>query len=173
MDVRITARHFELDPELKRHVEEKVSHLSHYFDRVDEAHVVLDAEGRRMIACVTVHASRAVISSEQEAGDMRAAFDKSIDKVERQIRKYKGRIRNRKGGEPTAEVAQTSGGAAIDQIGIVSEELAAHPMTPVEAFKELTELNIRFLVFWNSETEAVSVIYRRDDGDYGLVEPEA
>jgi putative sigma-54 modulation protein len=173
MDIRITARHFDLDPGLREYIEEKVSHLSHYFDRVDEAHIVLDAEGRRMIACVTVHASRAVISSEQEAADMRSAFDLSLDKVERQIRRYKERIRNRKGGEPTAGVAEMSAGASIEQVGIVPEELAARPMTAEEAFRELAELDARFLVFWNSDSESVNVIYRRDDGDYGLVEPGA
>lgn len=173
MDVQITARHFDLDPELKSHVEDKVTHLSHYFDRVDEAHVVLDAEGHRMIASVTVHASRAVISSAQEAADMRSAVDAAVEKVERQIRRYKERIRNRKGAESTAEVAAMSAGASLEQIGIVPEELAARPMTAEEAFRELSELEARFLVFWNSESGSVNVIYRRDDGDYGLVEPGA
>lgn len=173
MDIHITARHFELDPSMKEYIEEKVSHLSHYFDRVDEAHVVLEAEGHRMVAGVTVHASRSVVSSEQEANDMRVAFDKAIDKVERQIRRYKDRLRSRKGGEPVSEFAEVAGGATIDQIGIVSEELARRPMTPQEAFRELEALDARFLVFWNSESQSLNVIYRRDDGDYGLVEPGA
>lgn len=173
MDIHVTARHFDLDPAMKAYIEEKIEHLSHYFDRVDEAHVVLEAEGHRTVAGVTVHASRAVISSEQEATDTRAAFDKAMDKVERQIRRYKDRLRSRKGGEPVAEVAEQVNGVSLDQIGIVSEELAGKPMTPEEAFRELTDLNARFLVFWNSESESVNVIYKRDDGDYGLVEPGA
>jgi putative sigma-54 modulation protein len=173
MDVHITARHFELDGSLKAYIEEKVGHLSHYFDRVDEAHVVLEVEGHRNVAGVTVHASRAVVSSEQEASDMRSAFDNAIEKVERQIRRYKDRLRSRKGGEPVSEVAEMANGAAIDQVGIISEELARRPMTAQEAFRELEDLDVRFLVFWNSETQSVNVIYKRDDGDYGLVEPGA
>jgi putative sigma-54 modulation protein len=172
MRIRVTCRHCELEPGLKEHVEEKVEHLARYFDRVDEAHVVFDSEGHRCIADVTVHASRAVISSEQTADDMRSAFDRSMEKVERQVRRHKERIRNHKGVEATADVAAVSGGSSLDALGIVPEKLAAKPMTPEEAFGELDELQVAFLVFMNSETDRVNVIYRRDDGDYGLVEPE-
>jgi putative sigma-54 modulation protein len=171
MQVRITARHTDLDPELKSYIEDKVSHLSHYFDRVEEAHVVLDAEGHRKIVDVTVHASRAVISSEQSAEDVRSAFDRAVEKVERQIRRHKERVRDRKHGEPMSDFAVAAGGSALGQIGIVPEDLARTPMTTEEAFRELNELSARFLVFWNSESRKVNVIYRRDDGDYGLVEP--
>jgi putative sigma-54 modulation protein len=172
MRIRVTCRHCELEPGLKEHVDEKVEHLARYFDRVDEAHVVFDSEGHRCIADVTVHASRAVISSEQTADDMRSAFDRAMEKVERQVRRHKERIRNHKGVEATADVAMKSGGASLDELGIVPEKLATKPMTPEEAFGELDELQVAFLVFMNSETDKVNVIYRRDDGDYGLVEPE-
>jgi putative sigma-54 modulation protein len=156
---------------LREHIEDKIEHLSRYFDRVDEAHVVFTVEGHRSIADITVHASRAVISSEQTAEDLRSAFDRAIDKVERQVRRYKGRIRNHKGADATAEVAMASGGASMEALGIVPEKLARRPMTPEEAFDELDGLQVAFLVFMNSETQKINVIYRRDDGDYGLVEP--
>lgn len=171
MNVRITCRHCELDPDLKTYVEEKVERLAHYFDRVDEAHIVLQAEGHRRIADVTVHASRAVVSSEQSADDLRTAFDRAVDKVERQIRRYKERIRSHKGAEPTAEVAMSGGGVAFEKLGLVPEALASTAMTPEEAFVQLDELKVAFLVFLNTETDKVNVIYRRNDGDYGLVEP--
>ena len=171
MRTKITCRHCELEPGLKDHVESKIEHLSRYFDRVDEAHIVFQTEGHRCIADITVHASRAVISSEQTADDMRSAFDRSMEKVERQIRRYKERIRNHKGVDTTADVAMASGGASMEDIGIVPEKLASKSMTADEAFKELEELKVAFLVFMNSETNTVNVIYRRDDGDFGLVEP--
>ncbi|MBN2564533.1 MAG: ribosome-associated translation inhibitor RaiA [Candidatus Eisenbacteria bacterium] len=171
MRIIITCRHCEMDPDLKDYVEDKVSRLARYFDRVDEAHVVFEAEGHRRIAGVTVHASRAVISSEQTADDMRSAFDRSMEKVERQIRRYKGRVRNHKGVEPTADVAAQAGGVALESLGIVPESLASKSMTAAEAFSELEELGVAFLVFVNTETDRISVIYRRGDGDYGLVEP--
>ena len=171
MRTKITCRHCELEPGLKDHVENKIEHLSRYFDRVDEAHIVFQTEGHRCIADITVHASRAVISSEQTADDMRSAFDRSLEKVERQIRRYKERVRNHKGVDTTADVAMASGGASMEDIGIVPEKLASKSMTADEAFKELEELKVAFLVFMNSETNTVNVIYRRDDGDFGLVEP--
>jgi len=170
MRVRLTCRHCELDQNLKDYIEEKVQRLARYFDRVDEAHVVLEVEGHRKIADVTVHASRAVISSEQTADDVRSAFDRALEKVERQIRRYKDRVRNHKA-EPTAEVAMSAGGAALSELGIVPESIASKAMPPEEAFRELNELNAAFLVFLNTETDRVNVIYKRADGDYGLVEP--
>ena len=171
MNIRVTCRHCELGSDLKEYVEEKVSRLAHYFDRVDEAHVVLQVEGHRSIADITVHASRAVISSEQTADDLRSAFDRAMDKVERQIRRYKERIRNHKGVEATADVAMSSNGASFHDLGIVPESLMSEPMTPDEAFGQLNELEAAFLVFMKSETQRVNVIYRRNDGHFGLVEP--
>jgi putative sigma-54 modulation protein len=172
MNIRVTARHYELSPEFKRYVEGKIAHLLHYFDRVHEAHVVLEQEGHRKIADVTVHAARVLVSSEQDGADMRSAFDRAVEKVERQIRRHKDRTRNRKRGVATAEVAAEAGGAAAGQIGFVPEDLASEPMTAEQALRELDGLRARFLVFLNSETRKVNVVYRRDDGDFGLVEPE-
>lgn len=171
MKTRVTCRHCELDPDLREHVDSKIQGLARYFDRVDEANVVFTTEGHRCIADITVHASRAVISSEQTADDMRSAFDRSIDKVERQIRRYKERIRRHKGVDATADVAAAYAGASMEDLGIVPEKLSSKTMTAAEAFKELEELKVAFLVFMNSETGTVNVIYRRHDGDYGLVEP--
>jgi len=172
MKIRTTARHFEMEPELKSYVEEKISRLARYFDRVDEAHVVLESQGHRKTADITVHAARLIVSSEQTAEDVRSAFDRAVEKVERQIRRHKDRVRRRKGGGPASVAAGQGGAADLPGVEIVPQELAARPMTTEEAFQELEELGARFLVFYNSHTEKVNVIYRRDDGDYGLVEPE-
>ena len=171
MRVMVTARHFDLDPALKTYVNEKAEHLTRYFDRIDEAHVVLEAEGHRRIADVTVHASRVIVSSEQQAEDMRSAIDLAFEKVERQIRRHKERVRNRKGATPTAEAARELDGAAPSTVGIASEQLGGSPMTPEQALASLDELNVGFLVFLHSQTNTLNVIYRRDDGDFGLVEP--
>jgi putative sigma-54 modulation protein len=172
MKIRVTARHFELAPELTEYVEEKISRLARYFDKVDEANVVFEEEGHRSIADVTVHAARAVVSSEQSAGDLRAAFDRALEKVERQIRRHKERLRGRKRGSATAEAAEAAGGVAPGEVGIVPERLESMPMNAEEALAQLDEMNARFLVFLNNETDKINVIYRRDDGNYGLVEPE-
>jgi putative sigma-54 modulation protein len=170
MNIRVTARHTEMRPELKEYVERRVSRLARYFDRIDEAHVVLEEEGHRKIADVTVHASRVTVSSEQAADDLRSAFDRAMEKVERQIRRHKDRVRNRKGRVPAAGAAERV--MAPGEPRIVPEALAGEAMSAEEALGRLDELGTRFLVFVNSQTEKVNVIYRRDDGDFGLVEPE-
>jgi putative sigma-54 modulation protein len=117
MKIRVTARHLDLEPSLKVYVEEKINHLSRFFDRIDEAHVVISAEGHRRIADVTVHAARAIISSEQEADDVRAAFDRALERVERQLRRHKDRVRNMKHGPDTSEAAEMLGGAVAGSFG--------------------------------------------------------
>jgi putative sigma-54 modulation protein len=171
MIIRVTARHMDLEPSLNEYIEEKLKHLSRFFDRLDEAHVVLSAEGHRSVADVTVHASKAVISSEQDADDARSAFDRALERVERQLRRHKDRVRNRKHGPDTSEAAEALGGAAPGSFGIVSEASSAEPMTPEEALAELDAASVGFLVFVNSVTGKVNVMYRRDDGQFGLVEP--
>jgi putative sigma-54 modulation protein len=170
MKIRVTARHTELAQDLREHVEGKLENLARYFDRVDEAHVVFGREGPLSCADVTVHAARVVASSEQTGEDQRTAFDRALEKVERQIRRHKGRVRDRKHGERTAEAAALAGGMPPEELGIVPETLSGTPLTPEEALQQLDELNARFVVFENSETGKVNVIYRRDDGNYGLVE---
>jgi putative sigma-54 modulation protein len=172
MNIRVTARHTDMGSDLRDYVEERVARLARYFDRVDEAHVVLAAEGHRKIADVTVHASRLTVSSEQSAADLRSAFDLALDKVERQIRRHKDRVRNHKGRASTAVVAERVAEEVPGEPGIVPEALAGAPMTAEEALARLDDLGTRFLVFWNSGTEKVNVVYRRDDGNFGLVEPE-
>ncbi len=133
MIIRVTARHMDLEPSLKAYVEDKLNHLSRFFDRVDEAHVVLTLEGHRTTADVTVHASKAIISSEQEADDVRGAFDRALERVERQLRRHKDRVRNQKHGPDTSEAAELLDGAVTASVGIVPEASAATPMTPEEA----------------------------------------
>ena len=172
MKIRLTTRHVDLESELREYVEEKIEHLVRYFDRVDEAHVVFAREGHLYTADLTVHAARVVVSSEQAADDPRSAFDRALVKVERQIRRHKGRVRDHKHGEAMAEAAEVIGGTAPGEIGIIPETLTSAILSPEEALRELDEQNARFLMFVNAETTKVNVIYRRDDGNYGLVEPE-
>ncbi len=172
MKIRVTARHSDVDPAMREYAEEKIARLAHYFDRVDEAHLVFDREGHEAMADLTVHAARLVVSSQQSADDQRSAFDRAFEKVERQIRRHKDKVRDRKHGEATAKAALELDGTPPEELGIIPERLSATPLTPEEALSELDELNARFIVFENSETKRINVIYRRDDGNYGLVEPD-
>jgi len=171
MKTKVTSRHVDLDESLRGYVEERLSRLNRYFDRVDEAHVVLSSEGHRKVADVTVHVAKAVIVSEQDADDLRSAFDRAMEKVERQIKKHKDRVRDRKHGLPMSEAAETVGGTAPETVGFVPETQAAESMTPAQALAELNAASVGFLLFLNSTTGRLNVLYRRADGQYGLVEP--
>jgi putative sigma-54 modulation protein len=81
-------------------------------------------------------------------------------------------MRDRKHGDATAAAAAAAGGIAPGEVGIVPEKLESTGMNAEEALAQLDEMNARFLVFLNTETDKINVIYRRDDGNYGLVEPE-
>ncbi len=171
MKTRVTCRHCELQPDLREHVDSKIEGLARYFDRVDEANVVFTTEGHRCIADITVHASRAVISSEQTADDLRSAFDRSMEKVERQIRRYKERIRNHKGVEATADVAAAYAGASMEDLGIVPEKLSSKTMTPDEAFERAVGTGSRVPGLHELRDRDGQRDLPRHDGDYGLVEP--
>lgn len=173
MKVRLTSRHFDVTPDFRAYVEDKVSRLARYFDRVDEAHVVFEEQGRRRIADVTVHAAGVIASSERETEDMRSAFDRAFEKVERQIRRHKDRVRDHKHGEGAAEAARISGGTPPSAAGaVIAERLPRKSMTSREAVEQMDEMKVPFLLFRNVETDKMNVIYKRDDGNYGLIEPE-
>jgi putative sigma-54 modulation protein len=173
MRVRVTSRHFTITPDLREYIEQKVERLAHYFNRVDEAHVVLEEQRHRRIADVTVHASGVLVSSEQAAEDMRSAFDRALEKVERQIRRHKERVRNRKhGGADAVEAARLAGGTPTSVAGaVVAEKIPPGEMSTDEAVARMDELGVPFLVFRNAETGRLNVLYQRDDGHYGLMEP--
>jgi putative sigma-54 modulation protein len=191
MDIRIHARNIDATARLQEHVEKKVSKLDRYLPNIQEVRVDLSIERRRQgldqcIAQLTVRNTRGVIlrSEEKRQTDIYAALDLALDKMYRQIQRYKGK-RKRKGGgrfAPTeAELAameplpleEAPEEESDEKEAIVRrKQVTLVPMSEEEAIAQMELLGHDFFIFFNAETARIGVLYRREDGNYGVLEPE-
>ncbi|MEO6952459.1 MAG: ribosome-associated translation inhibitor RaiA [Polyangia bacterium] len=184
----VTFRHMDATEALKSYAQEKIDRVRKYFPDPIKAHVVLDCErGYNHVAevVITLH-SGLVIAGEETTEDMYSSIDLVMAKIERQVRRYKEKIRSHKGQhsihgqremshkvmsleEAPDEKAETQ--AAQPEIKIIKEtRFVAQPMTPEEAVMQMNLRSNDFLVFSNASTHDVNVVYRRADGTYGLIE---
>lgn len=180
MQVIITGRHLEITNALREYITTKIEKLEKYFPIV-EAHVILSVEKYRHIAEVTIQAKKTTIHGQEETGDMYQAIDTVIDKIEKQIKKHKGKIISRKAKKssknlegPTdsfSELAKSEEEPSTSPKVIREEKFAVKPMSLEEATMQMGLSRSDFLVFFNHETSQINVLYRRNDGNYGLIEP--
>ena len=180
MQVTVTFRHMDATEGLREYVEEKVARVKKYVDKPIEANVVLSVEKHRNIADISLVVNRVVINGKEETDNMYSSIDLVMDKIERQLRKYKGRWKKHKAINP--DLKNISGKLNIltaDNLGSEgepqvtrSQNLSIKPMFLEEAVMQLELSNREFLVFTNASSERINVIYRRKDGNYGLIEPD-
>jgi len=176
MDITVTFRHIDSTESLKEYAEEKLSKIGKYFDFPVEAHVVLAAEKFRRIADVTINVNGTVIKAEEVTEDLYAAIDQVMDKIETQVKRYRDKTRSRRSkteGGLTSGQGDEAGESAADEPDIKIEKLVAKPMDAEEAAMQLTISQQDFLVFRNPRSGDINVIYKRKDGDLGLIEPAA
>ncbi len=194
MNVKITGRHMELSDALKAYIETGLRKIKTHFDKVIDVDVVLSVEKHRHIAEVNLHANGVRIHSKEASADMYASVDAVLEKMGKQVRKYKDRI-NRHTPRTARElrsyqqtiIAMESGngngdGEALEAAAAVAvedrhqvvrrEKVALKPMSVDEAVMQLELVEEPFLVFTNAETSQVNVLYSRGDREYGLIEPE-
>jgi len=105
MNISTTARHYDLAPALKDYTEEKVQHLKRYFDHIVNAHVVFSLEKYRHKVEITLHVNGRDFASEEESDDMYVSVDRSIEKLERQLKRHKDKIKRRKSQQSVADIA--------------------------------------------------------------------
>lgn len=191
MELKIHARNVDVTPRLQEHVEKKVSRLDRYLPNIDEVRVDLAIEKRKQgqdqcIAQLTVRNTRGVIlrSEEKKQSDIYAALDMALDKMYRQIQRYKGKRKRRGGRAAAAEVEAEF--AAVEPVPLEAlpeedeekmsivrrKRVTLVPMTEEEAIDQMELLGHSFFIFYNAETAKMGVLYRREDGNYGVLEPE-
>jgi putative sigma-54 modulation protein len=184
MDMVVKGRHMDVSPELRTYAEEKIGKLGKILESmIMSVEVELYHERNRSIdkgqvAEVTVYTKGPVIRARESATEMRAAIDLVAEKLETQARKLKGKLVDKHSGKPAPATAEVAGEAgAEDEIGepepsiVKTKSVDLKPMTTEEAMLQLELLGHDFLLFSSAETDLVSVLYRRRDGDYGLIEP--
>jgi len=168
--VRIVERYSSDSDVLKKYVLKKVDGLSRYFDQIVSIDAILDVErGRHRVELVGHLVNRKIVKAEVETGDMYASVDQAVDKLQRQLVRYKEQLRvERKTGKPEPAPAASD----PDSVRIVRlETYFRKPMSPEEAALQLEASGRDFLVFFNSEDDSPAVIFRRGNGEYGLILP--
>lgn len=171
MDIMVTFRRMEPVESLRVYAQEKVSKLKKYLDTPIEAHVVLEVEKFRHIADVTVNIDGTKIKGVEETGDMYSAIDQVMDKIEIQVKRHRSKIRERRPEAPRGDAAEEPVARAAEEPAIVVEKLASKPMDPEEAAMQLNMSQQDFLVFRNARSKEMNVLYKRRDGNLGLIEP--
>jgi len=177
MEITVTFRHIDASESLKAYAEEKVSKMDKYFDFPVEAHIVLAVEKFRRSADVTLNVNGTLIKGVVETEDMYSAIDQVMDKIEKQVKRNRDKMRDRRaevrknetalGRSETEDVAEAGG----EEPRIEVEKIVAKPMDAEEAAMQLNLSQQDFMVFRNSRSREINVIYRRKDGNLGLMEP--
>ncbi len=184
MQVNITFRHLEPTEALKSHVKGRVEHVQRYIDRPSEAHAVLHVDKLDHHAEITVKAGRFLLRGTARSPDMYASIDQAADKIERQLKKHKEKLTNhyKSNGTPAPWAPVDVRHDVLDILEhperpshrvVKSEQFQARPMTVDDAILQLELLDAKFYVFQNAEDRAVNVVYRREDGGFGLIEARA
>jgi len=179
MQLSVTFRHMEPSDALKEYAQEKISRVEKYLDAPVEAHVVMSVEKFRHTADVTISADSLKINGQEQTGDMYSAIDMVVDKLERQVKRFRQKNKNRKPktrtktkeAETAPADAETADETDLPAQSIHTRQVFVKPMDLDEAVMQLDLGPENFLVFTNAATERINVLYRRDDGDYDLIEP--
>lgn len=178
MQLAVTFRHMEASDALRNYVQERTAKLTKYIDRPIESQVTLSVEKFRHNVDVVMNANGIRIAGQESHEDMYAAIDLCLDKIERQIKKYRDKIRRHK---PTPGKELTWRRHIYDQesfeedrepVVVRTENYFVKPMSVDEAAMQMNLTQQDFLVFNNASTQSVNVLYRRKDGNYGLIVPQ-
>jgi len=195
MQVNVTFRHIDATDALHQYADAKVKRLAEkYFHRPIDAHVILSVVKRRHRAEIVLNADRHTLASKEETADLYSAIDLAVEKLEHQARKLAGKLKSLKHALPSprkravpqpVEPVATSPALRVDVIRadsfsrrngpeiIKSTSLPVKPMSVEEAVMQMDLMSNEFLVFRNAADASLCVVYRRKDGNYGLIAPEA
>ena len=174
MQYIITGRNIDVTEGLKNAIYEKIGKLERYFTPATEIHVTLSVEKDRQKIEVTIPVKGSIIRSEQVSSDMYVSIDLVEEIIERQLKRYKTKLVDQKQSAASfSEAYMEEEADDPEEIKIVrSKRFAVKPMDPEEACVQMELLGHSFFVFRNSETDEVSVVYKRKGNTYGLIEPD-
>jgi len=175
MQTSVTFKNIDPSDLLKNYVCEKLDRFDKYLYNPAEANVVLSVEKFRHIAEINITGDRLNIIGREETEDMYAAIDMVLDKLEIQIKKNKEKTRDHRSGKAAVKAFADQGLGGDEERGgrLRVQNIEYKPMDVEEALEQLDLLGQSFLVFTNARSNQVNVVYRRKDGDYGLIQPQA
>ncbi|NOK33106.1 ribosome-associated translation inhibitor RaiA [Corallococcus exercitus] len=208
MQLNITFRQFGASDSLKEYAREKVDRVNRLLDRAGEAHVVLSLERHLHHADITIHSGAWILRGREKSDDMYASIDLAMDKIERQLRRYRDKLKSHHGKEKVhhrqdlvnnlkvrhdvfevhdEEAAEASAPVALQaapateprqpvaESGVArlvrTTHLAIQSLSVDDAVMQMNLMNNDFYVFQNQQSQALSIVYRRKEGGFGLIEP--
>ncbi|MDP2279644.1 MAG: ribosome-associated translation inhibitor RaiA [Nitrospirota bacterium] len=176
MNIIVNGRHLDLTPALKNYAEEKIKKFERYSSNITEAVVTLSIEKYRHKAEVLLKANGVMIQAEGVTGEIYSSIDEVVEKLEKQVKRYKEKlVSHRKGEGPTTRrenIEEASQEAPQETGGIIKRKrFDMKPMGPDEAVMQMELIDKDFFVFTNEVSGDINVVYRRRDGNFGLIEP--
>ncbi|MBW2568273.1 MAG: ribosome-associated translation inhibitor RaiA [Deltaproteobacteria bacterium] len=177
MQTSVTFKNLNSSENLKSYVRDKLDRFDKYLYNPAEAKVVLSVEKFRHIAEINITGDKLSINGREETNDMYSAIDMVLDKIEKQIKKNKQKNRSARSGSKAKtknvipEPISSSDDEVVKQINVKNIEYK--PMDIEEAIMQMDLVHNNFLVFTNSRTDRVNVLYSRNDGHYGLIQPNS
>jgi putative sigma-54 modulation protein len=182
LEVQIYARNMDVTERIKDYATKKVAKLGRYLNGIDEARVDLayvksarSAEDRQ-VAQITIRGKGFILRSEERSSDIFAALDTALDRIQRQMERFKGKREHGRGiGKSAAEVDYSAvEEVEEEELPIIArrKQFVLSPMDEAEALEQMALLgHENFFIFYNANTNAINVLYHRRDGTYGLIEP--
>jgi len=174
---RLVGRNVDVTEAIRAYVEKKLARLDRYFDGAQEAKVVLSLARsphveRRAKAEIQINVPGGIVRVEEDDPDLYAAIDRAVEVLEKQLKRYKGRLMGKRHSAlgPAAAPGEETGEEGPEIVRV--KRFAMKPMTPEDAAFQMEALGHDFFVFKNADTNQINVIYKRKDGNYGLIETQ-
>jgi putative sigma-54 modulation protein len=174
MQTSVTFKNLDPSDHLKTYVSDKLNRFDKYLYNPGEANVVLSVEKFRHIAEINIAGDRLNINGREETEDMYSAIDMTLDKLEKQIKKNKQKVRERRSGKGKSKDIRMESNPSYEEEPekrVVVQSIDYKPMDTDEAIMQMDLVDNNFMVFTNARSGRVNVIYRRKDGNYGLIQP--
>ncbi len=179
MKTQIKGKNLEVPAKLESAVRARLEQLANRYSFLHEAAVALDKQRGWYTAEVTLHVRHQVIRAEERSNDLGSSVDNALDKLERQLHRHKGRLLNRSRASDVKEAPPLTAFAAEEPDEeytaprvVRVKKIAIKPMSVEEAALQMELLGHDFYVFTHDETSEMNVVYRRRNGDIGLIQPE-
>ncbi len=175
MKINVRGKNMEVSPALQEYLEKRMGKLEKYFDSQIEVQVTMSIVKGDHIVEATISIDGLLLRGEETSQDIYASIDMVVDKLERQMHKYKTKI-NRKlkySGikDLNEQMVETKPQEDAEPVVVRTKRFAMKPMSVEEAILQMNLLGHSFFVFANADTEEINVLYARKDGNYGLIEP--
>jgi putative sigma-54 modulation protein len=178
MQLIITGKNMEVSEPLKKYVEKKLGKLARYLPTIDEVHVELSVEKvksnlQRQVVQVTMRSNGTILRAEERSADMLAAVDSVRDKLQRQMERFRERpVRRRQRARAAVVEVPTAPEEEPSPRIVRTKRFSVTAMGEEEAIEQMELLGHDFFIFYSPATASMNVVYRRKDGNYGVLQPE-